>query len=75
MIVIAEHGIMRFFSSAAARQSDYSESEAIGRNISELMTEPDRSRHDGYLARYLKTGEQRITLDPDQHEIRQLGLT
>ena len=60
MIVIDEHGIMPFFSSAAARQFGYTETEAIGRNISELMPEPDRSRHDGYLARYLKTGERRI---------------
>ena len=60
MIVIDEHGIMQFFSSAAERQFGYSEPEAIGKNISALMPEPDRSRHDGYLARYLKTGERRI---------------
>jgi len=60
MIVIDEHGIMQFFSSAAERQFGYTETEAIGKNISELMPEPDRSRHDGYLARYLKTGERRI---------------
>ncbi len=60
MIVIDAHGIMQFFSSAAERQFGYSEAEAIGKNISELMPEPDRSRHDGYLARYLKTGERRI---------------
>jgi two-component system sensor kinase FixL len=60
MIVIDEHGIMQFYSSAAERQFGYTEPEAIGRNISELMPEPDRSRHDGYLARYLKTGERRI---------------
>jgi len=60
MIVIDQHGIMQFFSSAAERQFGYSEPEAIGKNISELMPEPDRSRHDGYLARYLKTGERRI---------------
>src|SRR5882757_1956086 len=60
MIVIDEHGIMQFFSSAAERQFGYSEPEAIGQNISSLMPEPDRSRHDGYLARYLKTGERRI---------------
>ena len=51
---------MQFFSSAAERQFGYSEPEAIGKNISALMPEPDRSRHDGYLARYLKTGERRI---------------
>ena len=60
MIVIDEHGIMQFFSSAAERQFGYSEPEAIGKNISQLMPEPDRSRHDGYLARYLRTGERRI---------------
>jgi len=60
MIVIDEHGIIQFFSNAAKRQFGYTEPEAIGKNISELMPEPDRSRHDGYLARYLKTGERRI---------------
>ncbi|WMT73450.1 sensor protein FixL [Bradyrhizobium sp. Ash2021] len=60
MIVIDEHGIMQFFSSAAERQFGYTEAEAIGKNISALMPEPDRSRHDGYLARYLRTGERRI---------------
>lgn len=60
MIVIDEHGIMQFFSSAAERQFGHSEPEAIGQNISILMPEPDRSRHDGYIARYLKTGERRI---------------
>ena len=51
---------MQFFSNAAERQFGYSAPEAIGKNISALMPEPDRSRHDGYLARYLKTGERRI---------------
>ena len=60
MIVIDEHGIMQFFSSAAERQFGYTEPEAIGQNVSVLMPEPDRSRHDGYLARYLKTGERHI---------------
>ncbi len=60
MIVIDEHGVIQFFSSAAERQFGHTEPEAIGRNISALMPEPDRSRHDGYLARYLKTGERRI---------------
>jgi two-component system sensor kinase FixL len=60
MIVIDEHGVMQYFSTAAVRQFGYAESDVIGKNISELMPEPDRSRHDGYLARYLKTGERRI---------------
>ena len=60
MIVIDEHGIIQFFSRAAERQFGYSETEAIGKNISALMPEPDRGRHDGYLSRYLKSGERRI---------------
>ena len=43
MIVIDEHGIMQFFSSAAERQFGYTEPEAIGQNVSMLMPEPDRS--------------------------------
>ena len=35
MIVIDEHGIMQFFSSAAERQFGYTEPEAIGQNISD----------------------------------------
>jgi two-component system sensor kinase FixL len=60
MIVIDGHGIMQFFSTAAERQFGYSEQEAIGRNVSMLMPEPDRTRHDGYLARYHSTGERHI---------------
>jgi len=60
MIVIDGSGIMQFFSSAAERQFGYSEREAIGQNVSILMPNPDRSRHDGYLARYRSTGERHI---------------
>jgi two-component system sensor kinase FixL len=60
MIVIDGGGIMQFFSSAAERQFGYTEREAIGQNVSMLMPNPDRSRHDGYLARYLSTGERHI---------------
>jgi two-component system sensor kinase FixL len=60
MIVIDGNGIMQFFSSAAERQFGYLEHEAIGQNVSMLMPEPDRSRHDGYMARYAATGERHI---------------
>jgi two-component system sensor kinase FixL len=60
MIVIDGSGIMQFFSSAAERQFGYSEREAIGQNVNMLMPNPDRSRHDGYLARYRSTGERHI---------------
>ena len=60
MIVIDSRGIMQFFSKAAARQFGYTEGEAIGQNVSMLMPEPDRSRHDSYLERYRATGDRRI---------------
>ena len=60
MIVIDSRGIMQLFSSAAERLFGYSKQEAIGRNVSILMPEPDQSRHDSYLARYLRTNEPHI---------------
>jgi len=60
MIVIDGNGLIQFFSSAAERQFGYSEHEAIDQNVSILMPNPDRSRHDGYLARYRSTRERHI---------------
>jgi two-component system sensor kinase FixL len=60
MIVIDEVGVIQFFSRAAVRMFGYAETDAIGRNVSTLMPEPDRSRHDGYLERYRTTGQRRI---------------
>jgi two-component system sensor kinase FixL len=60
MIVIDGSGAIQFFSSAAERMFGYSEQEAIGLNVRELMPEPDRSRHDGYIARFRSTGKRRI---------------
>ena len=60
MIVIDERGIMTSFSTAAERLFGWTAAEAIGRNVSILMPNPDRARHDTYLSRYLATGERHI---------------
>ncbi len=60
MIVIDSRGIMQLFSSAAERLFGYTKREAIGQNVSILMPEPDQSRHDSYLARYLRTHDPHI---------------
>ena len=60
IVVIDEKGFMLSFSASAERMFGYSEDEVLGENVSILMPSPDRERHDGYLLRYLRTGERRI---------------
>jgi two-component system, LuxR family, sensor kinase FixL len=60
MIVIDEHGIVQSFSTAAQRLFGYMAAEIVGKNIKMIMPSPYREHHDGYLARYLNTGERRI---------------
>ena len=60
MIVIDEEGRMTSFSTAAERLFGYTAVEAIGKNVKILMPSPYREAHDGYLLRYLTTGERRI---------------
>ena len=60
MVVIDEQGTMISFSAAAERLFGYAEDEVLGKNVSMLMPNPDRDRHDSYLQRYLETGVPRI---------------
>lgn len=60
MIVITERGIMQSFSPTAERLFGWRSDEVIGRNVKMLMPEPYQEQHDGYLDRYLTTGERRI---------------
>ncbi|WP_010219579.1 PAS domain S-box protein [Sphingomonas sp. PAMC 26621] len=60
MIVIDEQGRIASFSSAAERIFGYAENEVLGRNVDLLMPEPDRQRHDGYLAAYLAGGARTV---------------
>lgn len=60
MIVIDTRGKIQSFSATAERLFGYSASEAVGKNVNFLMPEPYRGQHDGYLARYMATGERRI---------------
>ncbi|WP_082109136.1 response regulator [Azospirillum thiophilum] len=60
VVTIDSRGIVQRWSPSAARMFGYRVDEVVGRNVSMLMPEPDRSAHDGYLRHFLDTGEARI---------------
>jgi two-component system, LuxR family, sensor kinase FixL len=59
-VVIEKDGSIVSFNAAAVRQFGYREDEVTGHNVRILMPEPYRSEHDGYMQRYMRTGEKRI---------------
>jgi len=60
IIVIDAAGIVESFSRAAERLFGYGADEVVGQNVKMLMPQPYRDAHDGYMARYMRTGERRI---------------
>ena len=60
MVVIDEAAIIHSFSTAAERLFGYTTAEVIGKNVKILMPSPYRESHDGYIERYLRTGDRRI---------------
>ncbi len=60
MVVIDEQGLVQSISTTAERMFGYNSAEVYGHNVSVLMPSPYRENHDGYISRYLTTGERRI---------------
>jgi len=60
LITIDQRGIVESINPAACKLFDYGPEEVIGRNISTLMPQPDRSYHDRYLFNYHETGKANI---------------
>ncbi len=60
IVIVDEQGVIESFSPAASRLFGYTPVQVTGRNVKMLMPPSDRDRHDGYLSRYLRTGEKRI---------------
>ena len=59
-ITISDAGIVESFNPAAERLFGFAAAEVIGENVRKLMPSPYEQEHDGYLRRYLTTGERRI---------------
>ncbi|QIE54195.1 PAS domain S-box protein [Pikeienuella piscinae] len=53
-------GAILSFSPSAEEMFGYTEAELIGENLRILMPAGHAARHDGYMRRYLRTGEKRI---------------
>jgi PAS domain S-box-containing protein len=60
MVITDETGTISSFSRAAERLFGYTSAEICGNNVKILMPQPDRDAHDGFIGRYLATGERRI---------------
>lgn len=60
MVVIDVQGRILSFSPAAERLFGHAANDVIGSNVSILMSDEFGLKHDGFLDRYLKTGERRI---------------
>jgi len=54
---INSRGTIESVNPAAVKIFGYSSNELIGKNVKMIMPSPDREHHDGYLRRYMETGE------------------
>lgn len=57
IITIGDSGLIETVNAATSSTFGYAEEELIGRNVSILMPPAHRDRHQGYIRRYIGTGE------------------
>lgn len=60
IVIIDGMGHIRDLNAACQRMFEYGPTELLGKNVRVLMPSPYRQEHDGYIRRYLNTGEARI---------------
>jgi PAS domain S-box-containing protein len=60
MVIIDGAGTVMAFNASAEKIFGYAAAEIEGRNVSMLMPDPDRGRHDAYIRNYIETGVAKI---------------
>ena len=60
IVVIDDLGHIQSINPATERLFGYSPADLVGENVSKLMPEPDRTKHDSYLEAFLRTGKAKI---------------
>ncbi len=60
IVTIDQQGQIVSANPATARLFGFAENDLVGRNVSVLMPEPHASRHNDYIAEYLRTGTAKI---------------
>ena len=60
IILIDRQGIIRDANPASEEIFGYNREQLLGQNVSLLMPEPYRDEHDGYIERFLTTGEAKV---------------
>ncbi len=60
ILIIDEQGIIQTANPAVSSIFGFEPDELIGQTVNNLMPEPYRSRHDGYIKHHLDTGERKI---------------
>jgi PAS domain S-box-containing protein len=60
VVTIDRYGVVQSVSRSIERVFGYRPDEVVGKNVSMLMPSPHRGAHDGYLAKYRRTGQTNI---------------
>lgn len=60
IVTIDEYGIIDSVNQAVESILGYSSDELVGKNVSELMPQPERSNHNRYIQNYINSGEAKI---------------
>jgi PAS domain S-box-containing protein len=84
IVTINESGSIESWSNGAERLFGYKSEEVLRRNVKMLMADPHSAAHDGYIRRYIQSGERRVmglrreveALHKDGHRVAvDLGLS